>query len=118
MSSVKRKSSSSGAAVQKRRMVDLMVAPATEAGEASPVVFPSGYTHALLWLKDDIAGLLPNTLVLSLQASVVRSLIKISPYLDSGQLIMFSDVKRMGSQDEVAFREDDVCHSCDIPIGY
>jgi hypothetical protein len=118
MSSVKRKSSSSGAAVQKRRMVDLMLAPATEAGEESPVTFPSRYTHALLWLKDDIAGVLPTNLVPSLQASVVRSLIKISLYLDSGQLIMFPDVKRMGSQDEVAFRNDDVYHSCDIPIGY
>lgn len=95
-----------------------MLAPATEAGEASPVAFPSGYTHALLWLKDDIAGVLPNTLVASLQASVVRSLIKISLYRDSGQLIIFPEVKRMGSQDEVAFRDDDVCHSCDIPIRY
>jgi len=31
---------------------------------------------------------------------------------------MFSDLKRMGSQDEVAFRDDDVCHTSDIPTGY
>ena len=45
---------------------------ATEAGDASPVAVPSGSSHALLWLEGDIAEVLPNALVLSLQASIVR----------------------------------------------
>jgi len=72
MNSVKRKSSSSGASVQKRRHLEISAMAATEAGDASPVAVPSGSSHALLWLKGDIAEVLPNALVLSLQDSFVR----------------------------------------------
>jgi hypothetical protein len=118
MASVKRKTSSSGASAQKRRLLEISVAAANEAGDASPVAVPSGSSHALLWLQEDVAEDLPNALVLSLRASIVRYPFNNSLCLHADKLIIFPDVKRMGSQDEVAFRNDDVCHAGDIPAGY
>jgi len=117
MGSVKRKTSSSGASAQKPHLLELPALAATEAGDASPVAVPSGSSHALLWLKEDVAGVLPNAQVLSLWASVVRFPFTNFLYWHSYELI-FPDVKRMVCQDEVAFCNDDLCHSSDIPTGY
>ena len=72
MSSAKRKTCSSGPSGQKRRMVEVPLNPGTEASEASPIGIPSGNTHSLLWLKEDVVQVLPTALVLSLKSSVVR----------------------------------------------